>query len=178
MALGLGGIVKGWGVDQAVKELKKRGFTNFFVQAGGDLYLAGHNDKDRPWKVGIRDPRGGPESSFARGELTDSAFSTSGDYEHFFMNGGKRYHHIIDLRSCMPATASVSSTVAAQSCVDAEVLTKSTFILGGQKGLDLAKSFGAQAVLVDAEGKVKVSKELEGKLEVTPPSGFGADGGR
>lgn len=176
MALGLGGIVKGWGVDQAVKELKRRGYRDFFVQAGGDLYLSGQNG-DRGWKAGIRDPRGPAEASFARGELTDTAFSTSGDYEHFFINGGKRYHHLIDLRTCQPATASVSSTVMAKTTVEAEVLTKSTFILGGAKGLELAKSFGASAVIVDAEGKVHVSKALEGRLEISPPSGFDADGG-
>ncbi len=172
MALGLGGIVKGWGVDQATAELKKRGYRDFFVQAGGDLYLSGKNG-DRPWKVGIRDPRGPADSSFARGELTDTAFSTSGDYEHFFMNEGRRYHHIIDLRTCMPATASASSTVMAKSATDAEVLTKSVFILGGEEGLKLAKGFGASAVLVDAAGKVVMSDDLKPKIEVLmPPTGF------
>lgn len=171
MALGLGGIVKGWGVDQASAELRRRGYRDFFVQAGGDLYLSGKNG-ERPWKVGIREPRGPAEASFARGELTDTAFSTSGDYEHFFLNGGKRYHHIIDLRSCMPATASVSSTVMAKSATDAEILTKSVFILGGAEGLKLAKSFGAAAVLVASDGGVAVSEELKGKVEVGRPIGF------
>jgi FAD:protein FMN transferase len=174
MRLGLGGLVKGWGVDQAVKELHKRGYKDFFVQAGGDLYVAGKNGDDL-WKVGIRDPRGPAEKSFARTELSNASFSTSGDYEHFFIKDGVRYHHIIDLRTCMPATASVSSTVLAKSATDAEFLTKSTFILGAEKGLALAEKFGAQAVIVDAKGRVHMSKTLQGKVEVWPPSGF--DGG-
>jgi thiamine biosynthesis lipoprotein len=176
MRLGLGGLVKGWGVDQATKELRKRGYKDFFVQAGGDLFVSGKNGDDL-WKVGIRDPRGPAEKSFARTELSNASFSTSGDYEHFFIKDGVRYHHIIDLRTCMPATASVSSTVLAKTATDAEFLTKSTFILGGEKGLELAEKFGAQAVLVDSHGKVHVSKSLQGKIEIWPPSGFGADAG-
>src|SRR5207244_2956501 len=84
MKLGLGGIAKGWGVDQAVARLRSLGFRDFFVQAGGDLYAAGKKD-EHPWRVGIRDPRGPPEKTFALLDVSDAAFSTSGDYEHFFV---------------------------------------------------------------------------------------------
>jgi thiamine biosynthesis lipoprotein len=177
MKLGLGGVVKGWGVDRAVKVLRAAGYKNFFVQAGGDLYLAGHVG-DRAWKVGIRDPRGDEESSFARTEVTDATFSTSGDYEHFFVKDGVRYHHIIDPRTCMPARGAVSATILAKSAVDAEFLTKASFILGAKDGLRLAQANGAQLVLVDADGGVHFSPSLKGKLEWWQPSGFGpADAG-
>ena len=80
LKLGLGGIAKGWGVDQAVARLRSLGFRDFFVQAGGDLYAAGKKD-EHPWRVGIRDPRGPPEKTFALLDVSDAAFSTSGDYE-------------------------------------------------------------------------------------------------
>lgn len=172
MALGLGGFVKGWGVDRAVEALRARGYRNFFVQAGGDLYLAGKNG-DRAWSVGIRDPRGPPEQSFAKTELSDSAFSTSGDYEHFFLFEGRRYHHVIDLRTCQPATASVSATVMAKTAVDAEILTKSTFILGAPKGLELARQFGAEAVIVHPDGQVNLTQAMQDRVEVWPPTGLG-----
>jgi FAD:protein FMN transferase len=171
MKLGLGGLVKGWGVDEVAKELRRRGYRDFFVQAGGDLYLAGKNG-DRAWKAGIRDPRGPAEKTFARAELTDTAFSTSGDYERFFVKNGVRYHHLIDPRSCRPATASISATVLAKSATDAELLTKSVFIVGGKKGLALAKSFGATAVIVDPRGEVAMSEALKGKLEIWPIPSF------
>ncbi|MFY0567864.1 FAD:protein FMN transferase [Archangium lansingense] len=164
MQLGLGGLAKGWGVDEAVKKLRGQGFKNFFVQAGGDFYAAGKK-AGRPWKVGIRDPRGEPDSVFAVLEVSDAAFSTSGDYENFFVLEGKRYHHIIDPRTCYPATASRSATVLAPSAVDAEVLTKSVFILGGQEGLALAEKHGASAVVVTADNQVLVSPRLEKKLK-------------
>lgn len=169
MQLGLGGVAKGWAVDRAVASLRADGLRDFFVQVGGDLYAAGKRG-DRPWQVGIRDPRGPPESHFAQMEVTDAAFSTSGDYERFFIAGGKRYHHLIDPRTCRPATASRSATVLARTAVDAELLTKAVFILGGQEGLKLAESWGAAAVLITADNRVLASPSLEGKLQSRTPT--------
>jgi thiamine biosynthesis lipoprotein len=169
MKLGLGGVVKGWGVDQAVARLRARKLKNFFIQAGGDLYLAGKNG-DRAWRAGIRDPRGPPDQIFAKMEVEDRAFSTSGDYEHFFIVDNVRYHHIIDPRTCVPATGSRSVTVLAKTATDAEFLTKSAFILGGDKGVALAEKFGAAAVIVDADNKLHVSKSLEGRIELLKPT--------
>jgi len=168
MQLGLGGLAKGWGVDEAVKKLRGLGFKDFFVQAGGDFY-AGGKKAGRPWKVGIRDPRGERDSVFAVLEVSDAAFSTSGDYENFFLLDGKRYHHIIDPRTCYPATGSRSATVLAPSAVDAEVLTKSVFILGGKEGLALAEKHGATAVVVTADNQVLASPKLEKKLKRLKP---------
>lgn len=165
MQLGLGGFAKGWGVDRAVEKLRALGFRDFFVQAGGDFYAAGKK-AGQPWKVGIRDPRGGPEDVFAGLEVSDAAFSTSGDYENFFLLEGVRYHHLIDPRTCSPARASRSATLLAPSAVDAEVLTKAVFILGGEAGLALAREHGAQAVVVTAAGEVLASTGLVGRLRL------------
>jgi thiamine biosynthesis lipoprotein len=173
MRLGLGGLVKGWGIDQVAKQLRAAGYRNFFVQAGSDLYLSGKVG-DRAWKVGIREPRGTEEQSFARTEVTDGSFSTSGDYEQFFVKDGVRYHPLIDPRTCAPARASVSATVLAKSATEAEFLTKAAFILGPKEGQKLASTLGAQLVLVDSDGGVTVSPGLKGKLEWAPPAGFGA----
>jgi thiamine biosynthesis lipoprotein len=169
MRLGLGGVAKGWAVDRAVAALRALGLKDFFVQAGGDLYAAGQRG-NRPWRVGIRDPRGTAEQYFARMDVSDAAFSTSGDYERFFIADGTRYHHIIDPRTCAPATASRSATILARTALDAEFLTKATFILGGPKALQLAESWGAAAVLVSDKNEVLVSSSLKGKLEYAPPS--------
>lgn len=169
MKLGLGGVAKGWAVDRAVVVLRSRGLNNFFVQAGGDLYAAGKRG-DRPWRVGIRDPRGPRDQYFAWMEVSDAAFSTSGDYERFFVVEGKRYHHIIDPRTCMPATASRSSTVLSRTATEAEFLTKATFILGGTRALELAEGWGAAAVLVSDKNEVLVSKSLQGRLEYHSPT--------
>ncbi len=168
MQLGLGGIAKGWSVDQAVAALRQAGFQHFLVQAGGDLYAAGKRG-GRPWRVGIREPRGGRDELFASLELSDQAFSTSGDYERFFEVGGRRYHHLIDPRTCYPATSSRSASVLARAAVEAEILTKATFILGGQQALALAERNGAQLVLVTSDNQVLHTAGLKGRLTYSPP---------
>ena len=163
MQVGLGGVAKGWAVDQAVRALRSAGLRNFVVQAGGDLYAAGSN-RGRPWKISIRDPRGAPDEAFASLAVRDQALSTSGDYENFFVAGGVRYHHLVDPRTCRPATASRSASVLARSAVEAEILSKAAFILGGAAALDLVAGWSAAAVLVDAEGRLVVSPALAHRL--------------
>jgi len=170
MKVGLGGLAKGWAVDRAVAELRRRGLRDFLVQAGGDLYAAGKRD-GRPWRVGIRDPRGAGGEPFAWLDVSDAAFSTTGDSERFFIAAGKRYHHVIDTRNCWPATASRQVSVLAPTALEAEILGKAIFTLGGQAGLGLAARSGAAAVVVTEENLLSSSPELSGRLEVVrPPS--------
>lgn len=157
-AIHLGGIGKGAAVDRVVAMLRGRKLSDFVVQAGGDLYCAGQKG-DRPWRVGIRDPRN-KDGLIGRLEIRDAAFSTSGDYERFAMIKGKRYHHILDTRTGYPATASRSATVLAPTATLAEVLTKAAFIRGGKAGLDLLAAHGAQGFIVAADGTIHKSAKL------------------
>ena len=91
----LGGVGKGYAIDRAAAILRARGFNDFMIQSGGDLFVSGRWG-DRSWRVGIRDPRGAADRSFAALDLTNATVSTSGDYELFFLREGRRYHHILD----------------------------------------------------------------------------------
>lgn len=168
MQVGLGGLAKGWGVDRAVAVLRGRGFRDFAVQAGGDLYASGTRGGS-PWRVGVRDPRGAPGDPIAWLAITDAAFSSSGDSERSFVVDGTRYHHVIDTRTCRPATASRQATVLAPTALLAEVLGKAVFVRGGGDGLALAARSGAEAVIVTAAGDLVVSPGLSGRLEVVRP---------
>jgi thiamine biosynthesis lipoprotein len=168
MQVGLGGLAKGWAVDRAVSELRRRGLRDFLVQAGGDLYAGGTRD-GRPWRVGIRDPRGQEGAPFAWLDVSDAAFSTTGDSERFFVDSGRRYHHVIDTRTCWPATASRQVTVLAPTALEAEVLGKAVFVLGGADGLALASRSGAAAVIVTSGNALSTSPALSGRLEVVRP---------
>lgn len=161
----LGGIGKGYAIDRAVEILRGKGLDDFMVQAGGDLYVAGRRG-DRPWRVGIRDPRGDRTTYFAFAEVTDATFSTSGDYERYFEKDGRRYHHILDPDTGEPASACRSATVMAPDAMTADALSTGIFILGPEKGLALADSIeGVGAVIVDRDNRVHVSKRLSGKLQ-------------
>jgi thiamine biosynthesis lipoprotein len=175
MQVGLGGIAKGWAVDRAAGELRARGLGDFLVQAGGDLYAAGKAGGG-PWRVAVRDPRGRPDEAVAWVEVSDRAFSTTGDYERAFVVGGIRYHHVIDPRTCRPATASRSASVLSATAVEAEILGKAAFILGGEPGLALVERHGASALLIDAEGRRIASPALAGALHPVARPGAAAAG--
>ncbi|MBK6685688.1 MAG: FAD:protein FMN transferase [Deltaproteobacteria bacterium] len=169
MKLHLGGIGKGYAVDKTVALLRARGFQDFMVQAGGDLYVAGTRGP-RAWRVGIRDPRGPPSSYFAASEVTDASFSTSGDYERAFLKDGVRYHHILDPATGNPAMACRSVTIMAKDAVTADGISKGVFILGPEKGLALVEAIdGAGAVIVDRNNQVHLSKRLEGRVKLLHP---------
>ncbi len=166
--LGLGGIAKGYIVDRAADVLKKRGIQAFLVQAGGDLYGAGRKPDGSPWVSGIQDPRAAGGVFFATIELTDHAFSTAGDYARSYVVGEHRYHHIIDPHTGYPATACRSVTVWADDAITADAIDDAVFILGPERGLELAEaSPGVGVVIVDKNNKVWVSPRLAGKVHLT-----------
>jgi thiamine biosynthesis lipoprotein len=166
MSITLGGIAKGYAVDRGVAIMKRLGFTSFIVQAGGDMYVAG--DKDgAPWIVGIRDPRGPWDSSFAVAPIKDHSFSTSGDYERGFVKDGIRYHHILDPRDGQPARASRSVTVMAKDAFTADAWSKVLFILGADGAMDLVEKMpDFDAAWVDSKNVVHVSSGLKDKLKI------------
>ena len=169
MRVHLGGIGKGYAVDRASAILRGRGFNDFMIQSGGDLYVAGRRG-DRPWRAGIQDPRGPEGTSFAAMDLTDSAFTTSGDYERFFMKDGHRYHHIIDPDTGLPATGSRSVTIVARTATLADALDTGIFILGPEKGMALIERLnGVEGVIVTSSNNVLVSSGLAGRLVVRSP---------
>jgi FAD:protein FMN transferase len=166
-SVGLGGIAKGYIVDRAARVLKDAGLRAFLVQAGGDLYGAGHKPDGSRWVSGIQDPRGAQGQFFATLELEDHAFSTAGDYARSFVSGGKRYHHIIDPRTGYPATACRSVTVWAPDAFVADAVDDAVFILGPKLGLKLVESLeDVGAVIVDQANHVHVSRRLEGKVRM------------
>jgi thiamine biosynthesis lipoprotein len=171
MRVNLGGIGKGYAVDRAVDILRRRGFSNFMIQAGGDMYVAGRRGS-RPWRLGIRDPRGPSDRSFAELELSNGTFSTSGDYERFFLKNGRRYSHIIDLSRGEPAQLCRSVTLVTDRAVIADALAKGVFILGPAAGMALVERLkNVEAVIVSARNEVLVSPGLRHRLVLlTPPT--------
>lgn len=165
----LGGIGKGLAVDRAVAILRAAGLKNFSVQAGGDLYVAGRRG-DRPWRLGIADPRAPDGAVFARVELEDATFSTSGDYERAFVKDGVRYHHIVDPKSGQPSRLSRSVTIVAKDALTADGLSTGVFLMGPESGMALIERLpDVEGVIVGADNRVYVSSGLKGKLEIVHP---------
>jgi thiamine biosynthesis lipoprotein len=162
----LGGIGKGYAIDRGVEILRRRGVADFMIQSGGDMFVSGRRG-DRPWRLGIRDPRGPADRIFASLDLTDGTFSTSGDYERFFMQDGRRYHHILDPDFGQPARGSRSVTIVATRAVIADGLSTGVFILGGRAGMELIERLpDVDGVIVTDRNEVLVSSGLRPRLRL------------
>lgn len=169
MKIGLGGIAKGYALDEAARELRRRGFADFLIVGGGQVMAGGSRD-GRPWRVGIRDPRGGPEDYFATVQIADASLSTSGDYERYFEADGVRYHHILDPATGMPARGLRSATVLSSDATLADALSTAFLVLGKDRSLALADSLpGVDAVLVDEHGGVHATEGIRDRLVVHHP---------
>jgi thiamine biosynthesis lipoprotein len=156
----LGGIAKGYAVDNCVQSLQSRGVRAAMVSAGGDSRVFGLRD-GRPWIIGIRDPRR-PDGMIARLPLTDVAISTSGDYERYFDEDGVRHHHILDPATGKSPAGVRAATIIGPDAVTTEGLSKSVFIKGVHEGLTWVNAMsGVDAVVVDANGRMFYSDGLQ-----------------
>lgn len=146
MRLDLGAVAKGFAVDLAARSLLDDGFQNFAVEAGGDLYLAGHNANDAAWSVGIRHPRDANEIIETL-HVSDTAVCTSGDYERVAPSPGDIAHHIVDPRTNRSAGDVASVTVIAPSTMSADALSTAAFVLGPVGGIELLRRNRVRGVM-------------------------------
>lgn len=127
IALDLGGIAKGYGVDRAVAALRQWGVRDGLVNVGGDLYALGESEDGDPWRVGIRSPDD-PRRLAGRIEVRDRAVATSGDYVQYFEYRSRRYHHLLDPATGAPRTSRAHSvTVLADNCMAADAAATAAF---------------------------------------------------
>jgi thiamine biosynthesis lipoprotein len=159
MRINLGGIAKGYAVERAAGMLAARGVKNALLNAGGDTRVLGDR-RGSPWIIGIRHPRT-EDAFFTRLPLVDEAISTSGDYERFFEENGRRYHHIINPTTGEPTNGILSVTVIGPDATMTDGLSTTLFVLGVGRGLGLIESFaGYEAVIVAADGELRYSSGL------------------
>ncbi|WP_077408414.1 FAD:protein FMN transferase [Microbulbifer agarilyticus] len=174
----LGGIAKGYAVDRAVDILKQYGVTNANVSAGGDARLIG-DKRGKPWLVGIRHPRDKSKNA-AVIPLENTALSTSGDYERFFIDDDDhRVHHIFNPATGKPTDSAtqhsgqssdaqnedvqklISVSVIGPQGFDTDPLSTSVFVLGKSKGLALIERMnGFEAIVIDANRRMYFSSGL------------------
>lgn len=159
LQIDLGGIAKGYAVDRGISILQGAGIEAAVISAGGDSRILG-NLGDRPRTVGIRHPR--KEGEFAVViPLADTAISTSGDYERFFISDGERYHHILDPGTGRSAGGVQSASILAPLAIDSDALSTTIFVLGVERGLALVNSLpGIDAIIIDEKGKLHYSEDL------------------
>jgi len=165
----LGGLAKGFAVEQAAQLLKQQGVEHGSVNAGGDTRLLGDN-LGKPWLIGIKNPR--PKSadetwqSVIKLPLVNEAISTSGDYERYFIDShtGQRIHHILNPKTGRSSHGIISASVIGPEGYNTDPLSTAVFVMGADAGLAMIDQIpGYEAIVISDQGEIRYSKGL------TPP---------
>lgn len=169
--LDLGGYAKGYALDRAARILREANVKAALVNTGGNMLAIGQPG-DRPWKVGIRDPRG--EGAIASVELHDNeAIGTSGDYQRYFMKDGKRHPHIIDPRTGQTTDLVASVTIIVSGGQDVGLRSdghsKPLFVAGPLQWRDMAQRLGLKEVmLIDAGRNIEMTPAMRTRMGAAP----------
>lgn len=159
----LGAVGKGLACDSVISLYRATpDCKGAIVSVGGSVGCFGSsNKKGEPWRIAVRHPRSDNEFLGVL-RLSEGFVSTSGDYEKFFMNDGKRYHHILDARTGYPASSGlISVTVICDSGLLSDALSTACFILGEEKSRELLEKYDASAIFVDEEMNITTVGEAD-----------------
>ena len=159
MGLDLGGIAKGYAVDKMADILKQEGITSFLINAGGNVYAYGVKPKGNPWRVAITDARN-PEDFIGVLPAENLSIVSSGDYQRYFEENGKAYHHIMDPSTGYPVEGRHGTTVLFPSSTYADGLSTALFVLGPERCDDLLLEFPGIGVVFVEKDNVIVKKVL------------------
>jgi len=167
--LDMGAFAKGLAVEHAVEILRAHGVKNAIVNAGGDLKAIGTHGT-RPWRVGVRDPRGaGVLAALEVGD--DESVFTSGDYERFFEWQGQRYHHILDPATGQPARGAVSVTVIHSDAALSDAAATALFVAGPDAWRAVADNLGIDKVMMVLEdGTIQLTAEMRTRVDLEKPA--------
>ena len=163
----LGGIGKGYAADHVVEILKRYGIKHAIVSLGGNIYAVGSKDRGVDWKVAITDPDN-EQSYLGTLSVSDTSIVTSGDYERFFVQDGKRYCHIFDSKTGYPAETDLRSvTIVSPDSTMADGYTTTLFVMGYDKAVAYCAQHNLDAVLVCSDHTVYVTDGIRDRFTLT-----------
>ncbi len=163
LALDLNGIAEGGALAAGAALLQARGIRNALIDTGGDLTALGSRG-DRPWRVGVRNPRG--PGILGTVELASGeTIASSGAYEHRFMAGGRTFHHILDPHTGWPAPGAAGTTVISHDAEVADAAATALMVAGPERFAEMAARLGVDtALLVGADGRVLKTPRMAERL--------------
>ncbi|MEJ5283676.1 MAG: FAD:protein FMN transferase [Brevinematia bacterium] len=155
-----GGILKGYAVEKVVSYLKSKGYKTGIVNLGGNLKVFGEKPDGTKWKIGIRDPRKIGEIFKVIELEPEESIATSGDYEKYFITNGVRYHHILNPKSGFPVANGVAGvSVITTNAMEADAYSTILFILGKEKGMNIAKKYNLKAIFLFENKENKIEEK-------------------
>ena len=174
MILDLGGIAKGYAMDEALRIAQAAGVSSgIFNMGNSSMALLGQKPGNKDWKIGVQDPFDAQGNYFAIVSGHDMTVETSGPYEKFFISDGHRYHHIMDPRTGSPASSGLEQVTLLLPLDTklADGLSTSCFILGLEKGMALIESLpDAAAIFVTSDKKVHLSSRVGSRFVLKNPA--------
>jgi thiamine biosynthesis lipoprotein len=164
----LGGYAKGYALDQASKILHDHHIKNALINIGGNIIAIGQHG-NKPWRVGIQDPRG--SQAIAKLDLLDGwAIGTSGDYQRYFMMDGVRYCHLIHPFTGFPVQGVYSVTVLIEPAQNAgtlsDVLSKPLFIGKKEDRRAIAQKLNIRHYLIIEDNVISVTQTMADKIQL------------
>ncbi|WMN05981.1 FAD:protein FMN transferase [Marivirga arenosa] len=143
VSLDFNAIAQGYSIDVVYDYLTSKGIENMMIELGGELRVAGKNEKGDLWAIGIDDPKQEQNQSSKRVaiiKLENEAISTSGNYRKFFVHEGKKYGHSINPKTGYPIQRDIiSATVVAPSCMEADAWSTAFMVTGLEKAKTILK---------------------------------------
>lgn len=167
MELDLGAVGKGLALTEILAYLKEHNMiSGAVISVGGSVLTYGDKPDGTGWRVGVADPRA-PATNLGVIVLEGQwCVSTSGDYERYVEAGGIRYHHILDPADGYPADSGLCSvTVVTKDGLLSDALSTACFVLGREKGMELAELYGAEALFVTDDGSISMTPGMEGMFQ-------------
>ena len=158
----VGALGKGYATEKAAQALIAKGVEHYVLNIGGNIRIIGTKVNGESWKTGIKNPKNPNYEYSAYLNLADTSCVTSGDYERYFTVDGKKYHHIIDGETNMPAEYFSSITVICEDSGLADALSTALFCMSYEDGLTLVESIdGVGALWIGRDGEVKASERIK-----------------
>lgn len=164
----LGGIAKGYAAEEVKKVVQEYQIEHAFVNLGGNVLVIGNKVDGSPWKIGIQDPREGRGDVMAIVDAVDKTIVTSGNYERYFEEDGKLYHHILDPRTGYPADNNLLSvTIISENSFDADALSTAVYVMGLDNGMQFIEEMeDIDVMFITEELDVYLSSGLKDIVEI------------
>lgn len=164
VALDFGASGKAYALDAATQTLTKEGIRQATMMIGGDIQVLGEKP-DGPWRIGIKDPLNPNQAKASLNLHSGEAACSSGTYERFYTDQGKKVSHIIHPHSGQPVTHLLHSTAIHSDALIAEVGALAQLIAGADHWQSIAHNLGVEySYLIDNQARDIISSELNKRL--------------
>ncbi len=160
--LDLGAIGKGAALDEVAREFRARGLSRALFDFGGQLLALQGPVPGAGWPVALRDPRPVAIRPLWEMDLESASLSSSADDQRGLLIAGRRFSHIVDPRSGMPAQSLWTACSLAANATDADAWSTAVFVLGHERASELASRAGVRVLTLDMAGEIRATKDFPG----------------